>query len=44
MPLIELSEKEIRAENRKSSKGSQLLRYSNLESSEFVVYQTEEIR
>ena len=71
MDLIELSEKEIRAENRKSSKGNQLkwlhsdtwykadyagyeglaeyvvshlLRYSNLESSEFVVYQTEEIR
>ena len=69
--MIELSEKEIRAENRKSSKGnqlkwlhddtwykadyagyeglaeyavSQLLRYSNLESSEFVIYQTEEIR
>ena len=69
--MIELSEKEIRAENRKSSKGnqlkwlhgdtwykadyagyeglaeyavSQLLLYSNLQSSEFVIYQTEEIR
>ena len=68
--LIELSEKEIRTENRKSSKGnqlkwlhedrwykadyagyeglaeyvvSQLLRYSNLADSEFVIYQTEEI-